>query len=213
VYSFWDLYQLHCFSIQIKISFLKSLQLKFIIGIEYDRIKPDYLVYYLRIKKIMAKELELLEKISKKLKEIKSLKNLNNKDFRFKTWHVSTVNLLKMLPPDFSAGINNFKKLTFTDTKYHRGDRPFVPSASTKYLEDLDHAANILKKIILVKKESGIKKETINKSKQKKISPDKKTSHPKKSSTTLKQEKTAKAKTKEKISSSKKSSRQKTKNN
>ncbi|MEA2016132.1 MAG: hypothetical protein U9O59_05455 [Actinomycetota bacterium] len=117
---------------------------------------------------------ELSGKISKKLKDINSLKALNSKDLKFKTWHVSTMNLLKMLPPDFINELNDFKKLTFSDTKYHRGTKPFNPLDNTKYREDLDSAGKILKKIIPAKKESkenrssGAKKDTsLKKRKQK----------------------------------------------
>ncbi len=119
---------------------------------------------------------ELLDKLNKKLKEIDSLKNLNNKDFKFKTWHVSTINLLKTLPKDFINEVNDFKKLTFSDTKYHRGARPFNPLNNTKYIEDLDSAGKILKKIIPAKKESKEKKS----SGVKKDSKPKKESKPKK---------------------------------
>src|SRR4030042_7002705 len=97
---------------------------------------------------------ELSEKINKKLKEAGHLRNLNSKDFRFKTWHASTMNLLRMLPSDFTRDINDFKKLTFTDTKYHRGNKPFSTSDNTKYLEDLDNTVKILEKITSAKKES-----------------------------------------------------------
>ena len=101
---------------------------------------------------------EILDKLNKKSKEINSLKTLSNRDFKFKTWHASTINLLKMLPRDFINEINNFKKLSFSDTGYHRGGGPFNPLDNTRYLEDLDSASKILKKIIPVKKESKEKK-------------------------------------------------------
>jgi len=107
---------------------------------------------------------EMIDKLSKKLKEIDSLKALSSRDFKFKTWHASTVNILKMLPRDFINEINNFKKLSFSDTKYHRGGGPFNPLDNTRYLEDLDSASKILKKIIPVKKEN----------KEKQLSEDKK---------------------------------------
>ena len=103
---------------------------------------------------------ELLEKIEKKLKEVKLIRNLSSKDFRFKNWHVSTINLLRNLPPDFIQDINDFKKLTFSDTKYHRGKRFFNPSDNTKYREDLDSAVKILKKITSIKKETVPQKES-----------------------------------------------------
>ena len=112
---------------------------------------------------------ELLEKIGKKLKETQAIRNLNSKDFRFKNWHASTVNLLKTLPLNFIQDINNFKKLTFVDTKYHRGNRFSNPSYDARYQEDLDSASTILKKIVSTKiktlpeKEPVVKKE-VNKS-------------------------------------------------
>jgi len=89
---------------------------------------------------------KLLEKINKKIKEINSLKNLSNKDLKFRTWHISTVNLLKMLPSDFIKETSDFKKLTFSDTKYHRGSKPYITSDNTRYIEDLYKASKILKK-------------------------------------------------------------------
>lgn len=103
---------------------------------------------------------ELLEKIKKKLKEVKSIRNLSSRGFRFKNWHASTINLLKNLPSDFILDVNDFKKLTFTDTKYHRGNRLFNPLDNTKYREDLDSAVKILKKITSSKKESVSQKES-----------------------------------------------------
>ena len=103
---------------------------------------------------------ELLEKINKKLGEIKSLRDLNSKDPAFKNWHASTINLLKMLPREFKRDINDFKKLTFTYTGYHRGNKPFSPADNTKYLEDLDNAAKILKKITSAKIEDKTEKIT-----------------------------------------------------
>jgi len=96
---------------------------------------------------------ELLEKIKKRLKETRSIRNLSSKDFRFKNWHASTINLLRNLLPDFIQDINDFKKLTFSDTKYHRGSRFYNPADDTKYREDLDSAEKILKKITLAKEE------------------------------------------------------------
>ena len=117
---------------------------------------------------------ELLEKIGKKLKETQSIRNLSNRDFRFKNWHASTINLLKTLPPNFIQDINDFKKLTFIDTKYHRGNRFSNPSYDARYLEDLDSASAILKKIVSEKREVQpekkpvIKKEEIKTSKESK---------------------------------------------
>ena len=117
---------------------------------DYDRINIKFQHKKNAIKMI---DKELLEKIEKKLKETGSIRNLNSRDFRFKNWHATTINLLKNLPPNFIPDINDFKKLTFIDTKYHRGSRFFNPADDTKYREDLDSAEKILKKITLAKEE------------------------------------------------------------
>ncbi|MDD3818475.1 MAG: hypothetical protein PHG41_01350 [Actinomycetota bacterium] len=111
---------------------------------------------------------ELLEKINKKLGEIKTLRNLNSKDPAFKNWHVSTISLLKMLPREFTRDVNDFKKLTFTDTGYHRGNKPFSAADNTRYLEDLDNSAKILKKITSAKIEDKTEKITPAKTTSKK---------------------------------------------
>lgn len=95
---------------------------------------------------------ESIENLKPKLKEIKNLRNLNNKDLKFKSWYVSTINLLKNLPSSYSKEVNSFKKLTFTDTKYHRGKKLFSPLNDNKYNQDLTNAEEILKKIIQTKK-------------------------------------------------------------
>lgn len=110
-------------------------------------------------------EKELLDKIKKRLKEIKTIRDLSSRDFRFKNWHASTVNLLKALPPDFMVDLNDFKKLAFTDTKYHRGKKFFNPEDDTRYREDLDSSAKILKKITSAKEELETKRESIPKKK------------------------------------------------
>ena len=105
------------------------------------------------------KEKELLESLENKLKEVKLIRNLGSSDFRFKNWHAGTINLLKNLPSDFILDVNDFKKLTFIDTKYHRGKKFFNPADNTKYREDLDSAVKILKKITSIKKEVDSKKD------------------------------------------------------
>ena len=105
-------------------------------------------------------EKELLDKIKKRLNEIKIIRDLSSRDLRFKNWYASTVSLLKTLPSDFFIDINDFRKLTFTDTKYHREKKFFNPEDDTRYRKDLDSAAKILKKITSLKKETEIIKET-----------------------------------------------------
>ena len=104
-------------------------------------------------------EKELLKSLRSKLKEINDIRNLNSKDLKFKSWHISTINTLKRLPSSHSREVNIFKKLNFTDTKYHRGKKIFNPSDERKYREDLDSALEILKKITSSKKTSSQKKD------------------------------------------------------
>ena len=97
-------------------------------------------------------EKEILKNLKEKLKEIKTLRNLNGKDFKFKSWHISTLNLLRSLSPRiYSKNLNDFKKLTFTDTKYHRDKKDFNATDLEKYNEDLSKAEDILKKITSTK--------------------------------------------------------------
>jgi hypothetical protein len=142
---------------------------------------------------------ELLEKIENKLKEVKLIRNLSSKDFRFKNWHASTINLLKNLPSDFILDVNDFKKLIFTDTKYHRGKKFFNPADNTRYREDLDSAVKILKKITSSKKVSVPQKE----SKPGKPATVKKDIEPEKAAAVKKETKTSK-KTSPKIESAEK---------
>mgnify|MGYP005850921483 CR=1 FL=1 len=92
---------------------------------------------------------EKLNSLNNRLKEIKSLRNLNAREPRFKSWHISTLSLLKNLSGVYLKDINNFKKLSFTDTSYHRGKNIYNPADTDKYNGDLSEAENILKKIIL----------------------------------------------------------------
>lgn len=92
-------------------------------------------------------EKEIIKNLKEKIKEISGLGNLNSRDFKFKSWHVSTLNLLRSLPPRiYSNFLNDFKKLTFTDTKYHRDKKDFNTDME-KYGKDLTEAEEILKKI------------------------------------------------------------------
>ena len=55
-------------------------------------------------------EKEIIKGIKEKIKEIKDLRKFNSRDFKFKSWHVSTLGLLKSLQPAHSREINAFKK-------------------------------------------------------------------------------------------------------
>lgn len=90
---------------------------------------------------------ELIENLKIKLKNAKKIINISSKDFRFKSWQTSTINLLRGLPSRYKFDVNNFKKLTFEDTRYHRGNKFFNPGYDVKYIEDINEAIKILKKI------------------------------------------------------------------
>ncbi|MCG9479754.1 MAG: hypothetical protein K9H14_06035 [Actinomycetia bacterium] len=86
--------------------------------------------------------------IKNKIKEADKLKSFDSRHPRFKTWHAATMSLLKTLPPEPGNKIGQFKKLSFEDTKYHRGRNLYDPAQNQKYLDDLSAAAAILKELI-----------------------------------------------------------------
>ena len=90
---------------------------------------------------------EISDSLKTKIKEAKKISGLNSKHFGFKNWHAATLNLLRNLPSGYLSDINDFKKLAFEDTKFHRGKRFFSQTDNTKYMEDLESAALILEKI------------------------------------------------------------------
>jgi hypothetical protein len=92
-------------------------------------------------------EKETIENLKVKIKEIKSMSGLNSRNFRFKNWHASTLNLLKNLSSDYTQEIVDFKSLTFEDTKYHRGRKFLNQPDNTKFREDLGSASKILGEI------------------------------------------------------------------
>ena len=92
-------------------------------------------------------EKEIIKDIKEKIKEIKGLSKFNSRDFKFKSWHVSTLNLLRSLQPKHPREINAFKKLSFADTKYHRDTKASTAEDLNKFAEDLEKAEEILKSI------------------------------------------------------------------
>ena len=92
-------------------------------------------------------EKEIIKGIKEKIKEIKDLRKFNSRDFKFKSWHVSTLNLLRSLQPTHSREINAFKKLSFADTKYHRNMKASTIEDLNKFAEDLEKAEEILNRI------------------------------------------------------------------
>ena len=91
---------------------------------------------------------EIFDGLKTKIKEVKKISSLNSRHFGFKNWHATTLNLLRNLPSGYFIEINDFKKLSFEDTRYHRGNRFFSQTDNTRYREDLESAAAILEKII-----------------------------------------------------------------
>jgi hypothetical protein len=92
-------------------------------------------------------EKEIIKGIKEKIKEIKDLRKFNSRDFKFKSWHVSILNLLRNLQSKHSREINAFKKLSFADTKYHRDIKASTAEDLNKFAQDLEKAEEILKKI------------------------------------------------------------------
>jgi len=92
-------------------------------------------------------EKEIIKGIKEKIKEIKDLRKFNSRDVKFKSWHISTLNLLRNLQPAHSREINAFKKLSFADTKYHRDMKASASEDLNKFAEDLEKAKEILNRI------------------------------------------------------------------
>ena len=103
---------------------------------------------------------EITGNLKTKINEAKKISGLNSKHFGFKNWHTTTLNLLRNLPSNYLPEINDFKKLAFEDTKFHRGNRYFSQTDNTKYREDLESAIVILKKILDSSKAEKPKKST-----------------------------------------------------
>jgi hypothetical protein len=103
---------------------------------------------------------EITGNLKTKINEAKKISGLNSKHFGFKNWHTTTLNLLRNLPSNYLPEINDFKKLAFEDTKFHRGNRYFSQTDNTKYGEDLESAIVILKKILDLSKAEKPKKST-----------------------------------------------------
>ena len=104
---------------------------------------------------------KFVKNIKSKVSEIKDIQKFNSKHPRFKSWHASTLSLLKNLPPEKTKILNEFKKLTFEDTKYHRGKNVFEPAFEKKFVDDLNKAKRLLSRLI-PKKNAGKNKATSN---------------------------------------------------
>jgi len=93
--------------------------------------------------------------VKSKIKEIDKLMNLDSRHPRFKAWHVATMNILKNLPAEFNKSVNEFKRLTFEDTKYHREKKPYNPAQKGKYAQHLESAKKILTGLVGQKKDKS----------------------------------------------------------
>lgn len=100
---------------------------------------------------------EIAGSLKIKIKEAEKFSGLNSKHFGFKNWHATILNLLRNLPSNYFPEINDFKKLAFEDTKFHRGKKFFSQTDNTKYREDLESAVTILKKIVDSSKDEKLK--------------------------------------------------------
>lgn len=101
---------------------------------------------------------EIINSLNKKLKEIKNIRNLNSREPGFKSWYVSTLSVLKNLPGTYFKDVAGFKKISFTDTKYHRGKNIYNPADTNRYNMGLSEAENILKRIIMQAQKSLVQK-------------------------------------------------------
>jgi len=101
---------------------------------------------------------EIKDSLKTKIKEAEKISGLSSKHFGFKSWHAAILNLLRNLPSNYLPEINDFKKLAFEDTKFHRGKKFFLQTDNTKYMEDLESAVTILKKIVDPSKDDDEKK-------------------------------------------------------
>ena len=102
---------------------------------------------------------EILKELKAKIKDSKSLSGFNSKHFGFKNWQATTIQILRELPSLYFKEVNDFRKLTFENTGYQRGNKFSSRTDNTKYIEDLDTAVIILKKIISKKKLKDDKKD------------------------------------------------------
>ena len=91
---------------------------------------------------------EVLKGLETKVSEIKKIKVFNSKHFAFRNWHATVMQLLRELPSAYLPQIGEFKKLTFEDTGFKRGRKFLSSSNNSKFLEDLDASALILKGMI-----------------------------------------------------------------
>jgi hypothetical protein len=102
---------------------------------------------------------EILKALRSKASETKKMAGLNSKHPAFKNWHATVMQLFRELPSSFGPEINDFKSLAFEDTGFKRGRKFISAPDNSRFLEDLDSSAKILKGIIKKGKAEGTKKE------------------------------------------------------
>lgn len=98
---------------------------------------------------------DILKALKDRSDGAKKLSGFNSRHFAFKNWHAAVMRLLRELPSPLSQDVNDFKALAFEDTGFKRGKKFLSSSGNTKYREDLDKGAAILKDIF--KKANSLK--------------------------------------------------------
>jgi hypothetical protein len=98
--------------------------------------------------------------LKRKIKEAKKISGFNSRHFAFKNWHATVMQLLRELPSSYLADINEFKKLSFEDTRFKRGRKFFSSPDNSRFVEDLETSVKILKGIIKKGRPEEKKKES-----------------------------------------------------
>jgi len=86
--------------------------------------------------------------LKRKISEAKKLSRFNSRHFAFKNWHATVMQLLRELPPSYVQEINDFKKLSFEDTRFKRGRKFFTGPDNSRFIEDLQTSIDILTGIV-----------------------------------------------------------------
>jgi hypothetical protein len=139
-------------------------------------------------------ELTVIEsELKRKIKEAKKISGFNSRHFAFKNWHATVMQLLRELPSSYLPDINEFKKLSFEDTRFKRGRKFLSSPDNSRFVEDLEASVNILKGIIKKGKQEDKKKESVSVKKEKPSKPKVKKSTSKKPAARSKKTGTSKA--------------------
>lgn len=94
-------------------------------------------------------ELNVIQReLKKRIKDVKKITGFNSRHFAFKNWHATIMQLLKELPSSYAIEINDFKKLSFEDTRFKRGRKFLTSTDNSRFVQDLESSVNILERII-----------------------------------------------------------------